>query len=343
MNNELATTNSNAVATVTRNKTIYDMVQAQAPGFKMALPEGYSSDRFTRVALTAIKSNEKLQQCDPASLLGALMLSAQLGLEPNSPLQEAYIIPFKSKQGMMAQFQIGYRGLEKLAWNSNMVESLNFDMICENDEYEYVLGFEYRFSHRIDLKKQRGEAIAYYAVAMIKGGGKILHLMTKDEVLKHAKKFSKTWNDKNQNFGGYYNSPSPWDTDFDAMALKTVIKQLVDKKLPKRTTDEALKFSYAAVSDTAVLRPTEIQMNDFNSKRLDISEIQAIPASSIDDTIDDEIQAEQQAIIDAELKETANDIQAKMQASKVSKPITAAKTQSTEEQLYNDVFTGKGR
>ncbi len=321
MSTELATTTQNtALATTNKPKTIYDMVQQQTPGFKLALPEGYSADRFTRVAITAIRNNEKLQQCDPASILGCLMLAAQLGLEPNSPLQEAYIIPYNSKKGMVAQFQVGYRGLEKLAWNSGMLESINFNSICEFDEYEYVLGFENIFTHKINIRKPRGESIAYYAVAFIKGSGKILHLMTKDEIMNHAKKFSKTWNEQNKNFGGKYNIPSPWDTDFDAMALKTVLKLLIDKKLPKRTTDEALKFAYAAVSDSSVYRPSEKQIADFNSCRIDLTEMNTTPVNKIDDEMQLEENVEHQAVIESELKNTANEIKAKMASSKVDKP-----------------------
>ena len=229
---------------------VFAMIKSQAPGFKAALPENWDADRFTRIAITAIKGNTDLQRCDPYSVIGSLMLSAQLGLEPNSPLHEASLIPYKGK----AQFQIEYRGLLKLVWNSGLITFIDFDKICENDEYEYEKGFEPKFIHRPKFAGKRGEAIAYYAYAELKGGGKVLHIMSKEEVLEHAKKFSKTYNEKNDSFSG------PWYTDFDSMAIKTVLKILSDKKLPKKTTNEAIRFASAIDKDERVNRINPSQL-----------------------------------------------------------------------------------
>jgi recombination protein RecT len=220
------------------------MIEKQSPGFKAALPQNWDVDRFTRIAITAIKNNPTLQRCDPYSVIGSLMLSAQLGLEPNSPLHEASLIPYKGK----AQFQIEYRGLLKLVWNSGLVTFIDYDKICKNDEYTYEKGFNPIFIHKPKFDGNRGEAIAYYAYAELKGGGKVLHIMSKDEVEEHAKKFSKTF------------SNGPWQTDFDAMAIKTVIKQLADKKLPKKTTDEAIRFASAIDKDERVnnIKPSQM-------------------------------------------------------------------------------------
>ena len=80
---------------------------------------------------------------------------------------------------------------------------------------------------------------AYYAYAEMKNGGKALTVMTKIEIVKHMKHYSRAYKSKD----------SPWVTDFDAMAIKTVIRQLVDKKLPKATTSEALLMQQAAHID----------------------------------------------------------------------------------------------
>lgn len=240
-----------------RKASLEELIKSQSPGFKMALPKDFDADRFTRIAITAIKNNPKLMDCDPYSILGGLMLAAQLGLEPNSPLHEASLIPYKNK----AEFQIEYRGYLKLVWNSGLVSYLDYDKICQNDEYEYQKGFEYRFWHKPRISGDRGPAIAYYAMAEIKGGGKVLTIMSKDEVLAFAKRFSKTYNSKKNDFSGSYGEhPGPWDTDFDSMAIKTVLKQLADKKLPKRTTNEALRFAQAVGVDESVanIQPADI-------------------------------------------------------------------------------------
>jgi len=223
-----------------RQQTIFDLIQAQQKGFELALPKGWDAGRFTRIAITALKNNPKLQQCSQESVLGSLMLSAQLGLEPNSPLHEASIIPY----GKDAQFQIEYRGLLKLVWNSGLVTLIDFDKVCEKDDFEFAKGFNPTFVHKPELKSERGEAYCYYAYAEIQGGGKALVVMSRNEVLEHAKKFSATYNKQKDDFSGKYgNKPGAWDTDFDSMAIKTVLKQLSDKKLPKRTANESLLFA----------------------------------------------------------------------------------------------------
>jgi len=203
------------------NVSIIDAIERQRPGFMDAVPKGFDGDRFARVCKTVVRENTALQQCDIQSLLGALMISAQLGLEPNTTLAEAHIIPYGNK----AQFQIGYRGLIKLAWNSGLIASIDYDKICENDTYEYSKGDSGTLKHIPLLTGDRGKTIAYYAFALMKTGAKAVHLMTLKEVQDHGKRFSKAYNART----------SPWKTDFDAMAYKTVLIQLADKKLPKST------------------------------------------------------------------------------------------------------------
>lgn len=217
--------------------SLMDAIKRQEAGFKLALPKNYDASRFTRIVMTAVRQNPKLQQCSKESLLASMMLSAQLGLEPNSPLQESYVIPYGDK----AEFQVGYRGLLKLAWNSGLITLIDYDKICENDKYEYSKGFDAKFKHQPAFG-DRGKAIAYYAYAEIKGGGKALHLMSTEEIEAHAKRFSKA----------YKSSSSPWKSDFDAMAIKTVIIQLADKKLPKATTNEAIMFHQAVSKDSTI-------------------------------------------------------------------------------------------
>ena len=95
------------VATTKEPKTIKHYITAMEPAIKKALPEVITPERFTRMAMTAISMNPKLQECTPQSFMGALMNAAQLGLEPNTPLGQAYLIPFKNKGVMEAQFQLG--------------------------------------------------------------------------------------------------------------------------------------------------------------------------------------------------------------------------------------------
>ena len=94
--------------------SIADLIKAMEPEIKKALPEVITPERFTRMALSALNTTPKLQECTQISFLAALMNAAQLGLEPNTPLGQAYLIPFKNKNVMECQFQIGYKCLIEL-------------------------------------------------------------------------------------------------------------------------------------------------------------------------------------------------------------------------------------
>ena len=240
-------TQSKKKSLVPTSQSIIEAIQKQEPGFAMVLPPDFDSARFTRIAITAIKTNPKLAQCSRESLLGSLMLSAQFGLEPNSPLHEAVLIPYGNK----VEFQVEYRGLLKLAWNSGMIQSIDYNKICENDEYTYKLGFEPEFTHIPQLIEERGETIAYYAIAALKDGGRAMVLMSRSEIYEHGKRFSRSFRLKD----------SPWQTDFDSMAIKTCIRQLVDKKLPKATTKEALLFRSVANADMSIPTVKDLKKN----------------------------------------------------------------------------------
>ncbi|MGL5329983.1 MAG: recombinase RecT [Peptostreptococcaceae bacterium] len=180
-----------------------------------ALPSQLSSERFQRVALTAFNSNPKLQNCEPMTFIAAMMQSAQLGLEPNTPLGQAYLIPYKVKGVDKVQFQIGYKGLLELAHRSGKLKTLYAHEVRENDEFDIDYGLEQKLIHKPLLKGDRGAVIGYYAVYHLEPSGYSFVFMTYDEVMAHGKKYSKSFE------GGV------WEKEFDSMAKKTVIKKLL--------------------------------------------------------------------------------------------------------------------
>lgn len=221
-------------------KTIKDWIKTMEPEIKKALPNVITPERFTRMALTAVSVNPKLAECTPRSFMGALMNAAQLGLEPNTPLGQAYLIPFKNKGVMEVQFQIGYKGLIDLAYRSGEFLSIYAKEVYENDEFEYEFGLEPKLIHK-PATSNRGEVIAYYAVFKLVNGGFGFEVMSKDDIIAHAKKYS-------QNYDSKY---SPWTNNFDEMAKKTVLKKVL-KYAPIKvefvrqlTEDETIKKELA--------------------------------------------------------------------------------------------------
>ena len=94
-----------------KSMSIADLIKAMEPQIKRALPSTITPERFTRIALSALNTTPKLKECTQMSFLSALMNAAQLGLEPNTSLGQAYLIPYKNKGVYEVQFQIGYKGL----------------------------------------------------------------------------------------------------------------------------------------------------------------------------------------------------------------------------------------
>ena len=203
-----------------KSKTIFDVIQAGAKQFATALPKHVNSERFVRIAITTIRQNPKLAKCSQDSLLGALMVSAQLGLEPGT-LGQCYLIPFENKKAgtVECQFQIGYKGLIELLRRSGQLSDIYSYTVYENDDFNIEYGLSRTLTHKPNFD-ERGEIKGFYAVAILKDGAKAFEYMTKDEVIKHEEKYRK---------GSYKNDV--WNKNFEEMAQKTVVKKLL-KWLP---------------------------------------------------------------------------------------------------------------
>jgi recombination protein RecT len=179
---------------------------------EMALPKHLSADRMLRVALTAATTNPALLKCDARSIAACIVQAAILGLEPNTPLGEAYLIPFKG----LCQLVPGYKGLLKLVRNSGELVMVNAQEVRQNDTFDFEDGLDPCLRHKRAPggPKERGPVVAYWAGAVLKSGGRQFVVLMKEEVEAHAKKYSKAFNN------------GPWQTEFDQMALKTCLRKL---------------------------------------------------------------------------------------------------------------------
>ncbi len=215
MSNLIANATNSKVAN-SNKKTLTNYIQAMEGEIKRALPSVMTPERFTRIVLSAISSNPKLAETTPQSFLGAMMQSAQLGLEVNTVLGQAYILPYNNKGVMEAQFQLGYKGLIDLAYRSGEVESIQAHIVYENDKFEIQYGLEPKLEH-IPADRDRGEPVKVYAIFRTKSGGYGFEVMSMDDIRTHASKYSKA-------YGSAY---SPWKTNFEEMAKKTVLKRVL--------------------------------------------------------------------------------------------------------------------
>lgn len=217
--------------------TIQAYIKKMEGEIKKALPSVLTPERFTRITLSALSSNPKLQQTTPTSFLGAMMTAAQLGMEPNTPLGQAYLIPFwngKTKC-LECQFQLGYKGLIDLAYRSGEISIIQAHTVYEKDKFEYELGLEPKLKHIPCESGDRGSPVCFYGMFKTKDGGYGFEVMSVEEVREHAKRYSKAFDS------------GPWQTNFEEMAKKTVLKKTL-KYAPLKSdfakrvyTDETVK------------------------------------------------------------------------------------------------------
>ena len=207
---------STTAAPTKQGKSMQAYIKSMEGEIKKALPSVITPERFTRMVLSAISVNPKLASCTPKSFLGAMMSAAQLGLEPNTPLGQAYLIPYNNKGTLEVQFQIGYKGLLDLAYRSGEVDIIQAHIVYENDTFECEYGLNPTLKH-IPADSKKGEPVKVYAVFRTKTGGFGFEVMSMDEIREHAAKYSQT-------YGSKY---SPWTNTFEEMAKKTVLKKVL--------------------------------------------------------------------------------------------------------------------
>ena len=199
------------------------------------------AERFARVCITAFRQNAELQKCSPASILGAMLTCAQLGLEPNTPVGQAYLIPrWNSKlRSMECQFQLGYRGVLELLYRSGAIASFNADVVyrgeLERGLFRYTSGIHPNIEHTIDLLDNSArtgnpaDIVAAYACVTLKSGEPVMRLVTRKEI------------DAAMAVSGGKSGPSAvWKSHYPAMAIKTAIHRL-SKWLPSSKIDEAFE------------------------------------------------------------------------------------------------------
>jgi recombination protein RecT len=224
--------------------TIYQLIEQQKSEIARALPKHMDADRLARVVVTCLRQNQGLLNCTPQSLLGALMLSAQTGLEPG-PLGHAYLVPF----GREVTWILGYKGIVELFRRSGKGKSIAAREVYANDFFEYEYGLNERLVHRPYMGDgQRGEIIAFYGVAHFLDGGHHMHVMTKAEVDAHRER------SRAKNSG-------PWVNDYVAMGRKTVIRVMAPflplsiEAAAAIASDEKVRTDWQAGQDMLSIEP----------------------------------------------------------------------------------------
>lgn len=222
------------VATVAP-RTIFDEIRGMEGQFQLAMPRGTEAAQLVRDAITAMRMTKHLDECDSASVLGALMTCAQLGLRPGV-LGQAWVLPFwdsardngpgKGRGGYRAQFVPGYKGLVDLAYRSPLVSSVVGRMVHAGETFAVDYGTADTLVHKPNLMDAGGDVTNYYVLVKMTSGGHVFYTMNRREGELYREKYAPR--NKAKEIVG------PWVSDFDSMVLKTCLRQL-SRWMPKST------------------------------------------------------------------------------------------------------------
>lgn len=243
MMGKLQTTNSGQVVRDQRpQQTLVGLLGSLKPEFERALPKHLNPDRLARLALTALRTTRNLSDCSPGSFAAAIMSCAALGLEPNTPLGQAYLIPRRNKGQQECTLQVGYQGMLDLARRSGMVASIQATPVFEGDFFQYEMGLEPKLVHRPIGEDDPAKLTHCYAVCKLKDkdADPIFVVLTRKQIEARRAR------------GGYKGSGgvSPWNTDFVPMAQKSAIRALFTW-MP-RSAEMAMSISVETAQETGM-------------------------------------------------------------------------------------------
>lgn len=198
---------------------------------------GEGKNIFTSTLIQVVSNNTALANVDHNTIIGAALTSASLKLSINPNLGLAYIIPYKNK----AQFQMGYKGFIQLAMRTNQVQKITASSLT-NSQFKSFDSIKEELVY--DLSDTTQKEVGYYVgyFKLINGFEKVL-VLTKEEMVEHALKYSKSFKNKEA-------TTNVWRDDFEAMAKKTVLKHSLSKYAPL-----SIDLQTAVQKDQAVLTP----------------------------------------------------------------------------------------
>lgn len=224
----------NTITAAKEAKTLKGMLEMPAYKNKFNEMLGKKAAGFMSSIIAVTNNNKYLAKANPATVIGAAAQAAMLDLPINQSLGFAYIVPY----GNEAQFQLGYKGYIQLAQRSGQYVDIGAKTVYEGElEYENRLLDKFKFGERTGDK-----VIGYLAYFRLTNGFEKMLFMELDEMIAHAKKYSKN----------YKGGTDKWGlTDFNTMAEKTVLKRLLSKYGP--LSIESVQMSQALSNDGSVI------------------------------------------------------------------------------------------
>jgi len=241
-------------------RTLKDWIQEKRPEIASALPKNWDVGAMESALVNALRANPNLAACTPISFVCAMLTAAQLGLKPNTPLGQCYIIPYWNSKikRYEAQFQLGYKGIIEMGYRTDTIMEIYAEKVKVGDFLEYQKGTE-RFLHhreypeRWEYDKKTGEPLIshYYAVYKTIKGGMGFSIWTKEQVMKHKERYSPA---------ARKDAFSPWSTTEDLMGQKTLLK-------------DVLRYAPLSEQDRRILTADESVKKEISSDMLNVPSV----------------------------------------------------------------------
>lgn len=273
----------NTAVTTTKALTVADTINNMQSEFARALPQHIPSDRFTRVAVSAINSNPELlsPEIDRRSLYAAVMKAAQDGLVIDG--REAALVTFKTKEGVKAQYMPMISGILKKMRNTGEISNVSYGLVYKNEydqkRFEYIKGDNESLRHEPILFEEKGKMIGVYAVVTLKDGSKVREFMDMAQIEK-VKAVSRS---ANSEYG-------PWKKWFEEMTVKSVLRKV--SKLCPMSSD--LDRVFKNDDETNDLEPTGTVVNQETGKITESSEKPKRKYTKASELVKNAVQAESQ-------------------------------------------------
>jgi recombination protein RecT len=254
------------------------LVQAMTPELARALPKHITGDRMARIVLTAMRVNPKLAECSQASFLGCVLSCAVLGLEPNTPLGLAYLIPRMNRKvsppRLECSLQIGYQGMIDLAGRAGA--NVYAYAVRKGDDFRYQLGMEPNVWHIPSESSEReAQPITHaYAVSVSPDGRRSFTVLTLAQIeARRARSPAAA------------ETSGPWTTDFEAMCMKTAVRAHF-RWMPKQTEKATILAHGVAIEEapengTPLLAAMDPAVTEVMEKHgVDVTETSAEPTGN---------------------------------------------------------------
>lgn len=249
---------------MSENKSMIEYLKTDSVESNIQMVLREKTPQFIASVTSLVSSNPTLAKTEQTSILKACLIAATLDLPINPNLGFAYIIPYKTGDYYIAQFQMGYKGFIQLAQRSSQFKTINATDIKEGEisrvdimTGEFVWSDEFLNADLEYLEtRKKKQTVGYIAYMKLLNGFEKMLYMSNDDLTKHATKFSQSFKNKSSKV-------NMWRDDFDKMSKKTVLKLMISKYAPMNTDmQKAIESDQAVVTESGLSYPDNQPVSD---------------------------------------------------------------------------------